>query len=186
MNKDSRNNLIFISVLLLLVVVKVLNSRSTYTHSERIFKSDKSKISKILISKGNDSIELIKNNAAWKISGNDTMIIKQNRIDNFFDKVLDVKKETLLSQKKEKWNVLSVDDSLGTHLSLYDKKENKLAHYVFGRSKIDFQRNNIRINDNPNVYITNQNVINDIFPRDSFWGEIPKPDSLNIDSLKTF
>ena len=41
MNKNLRNNLIFISVLLLLVILKLSNNKSNQTSSELIYKGEK-------------------------------------------------------------------------------------------------------------------------------------------------
>ena len=184
MNKNLRNNLILISILLLLIILKLSNDKSNRSSSEIIFKGNKNLITKIIITQKENSIELLNDGNGWIISGNDTLIVKQERIDNFFDNVLGCKKQTLLATNQDQWSVLSVDDSSGTEVSIYNENDDELAYYVFGRSKIDFQRNNLRIGKNPNVYLTNQNVINDIFPRDSFWGEKPKIVTSDSDSLK--
>ena len=59
MNKNLRNNLILVGILLLLVIIKVLNNRSSYTPSDKIFKGNKDIINKILLYRGDDSIELL-------------------------------------------------------------------------------------------------------------------------------
>ena len=185
MNKNLRNNLILVGILLLLVIIKVLNNRSSYTPSDKIFKGNKDIINKILLYQGEDTIKLFKENDNWKISGNDSLVIKENRIDEFFNKVLDTKKETLISENIKKWGVLSVDDSTGTHLTLYDQDDKKMGYYVFGRSSKDWKHNYVRIDQKPHVYLTNQNIINNLNPRESYWGEKPKPKSIEVDSLKS-
>lgn len=183
MSKNLKNNLILFSILLVLIIFKVIKDRSNYTVSDEIFEFKKDKIKKILLHKGIDAVELIKEKEKWKIAGNDTFVVRENRISDFFNKVLDTKKETLISDNKEKWSVLSVDDSTGTHLALYDQENNKLGYYVFGRSKKDWKHNYVRIDQEPHVYLTNQNIINNLNPRDSFWGEMPKP--IEVDSLES-
>ena len=46
MNKNLRNNIILVTILLLLIVIKVLNDRSNYTPSDKIFKGNKDLINK--------------------------------------------------------------------------------------------------------------------------------------------
>ena len=185
MNKNLRNNIILFSVLSLIIIIKVIKDRSSYTLSDEIFKSNKDKINKILLHKGENAIELLKENESWKIAGNDTLVIIESKISDFFDKVLDTKKETLVTENKEKWHILSVDDSTGTHLALYDKNDKKIGYYVFGRSNKDWKHNYVRIDQKPHVYLTNQNIINNLNPRESYWGEKPKPKSIEVDSLKS-
>ena len=183
MSKNSRKNVVLIVVLSLLIVIKVLNDRSNQTPSELIFKGDIEDVHKILLYKGNESVELVKENDQWVIYGNDSLMVRENRIDDFFNKVLNTKKETLVLDNKERWHVLSVDDSLGTHLELYNNNDKKVGYYVFGRSSKDWKHNYVRIGNKSNVYLTDQNIVNNLNPRATFWGEKPKPiesDSLQI------
>ena len=183
MSKNSRKNVVLIVVLSLLIVIKVLNDRSNQTPSELIFKGDIEDVHKILLYKGNESVELVKENDQWVIFGNDSLMVRENRIDDFFNKVLNTKKETLVLDNKERWHVLSVDDSLGTHLELYNNNDKKVGYYVFGRSSKDWKHNYVRIGNQSNVYLTDQNIVNNLNPRATFWGEKPKPiesDSLQI------
>tara|TARA_B100000131_G_scaffold106046_2_gene102890 strand:+ start:1021 stop:1602 length:582 start_codon:yes stop_codon:yes gene_type:complete len=183
MSKNSRKNVVLIVVLSLLIVIKVLNDRSNQTPSELIFKGDIEDVHKILLYKGNESVELVKENDQWVIFGNDSLMVRENRIDDFFNKVLNTKKETLVLDNKERWHVLSVDDSLGTHLELYNNNDKKVGYYVFGRSSKDWKHNYVRIGNKSNVYLTDQNIVNNLNPRATFWGEKPKPiesDSLQI------
>tara|TARA_B100001741_G_C16541275_1_gene594432 strand:+ start:1834 stop:2415 length:582 start_codon:yes stop_codon:yes gene_type:complete len=183
MSKNSRKNVVLIVVLSLLIVIKVLNDRSNQTPSELIFKGDIEDVHKILLYKGNESVELVKENDQWVIFGNDSLMVRENRIDDFFNKVLNTKKETLVLDNKERWHVLSVDDSLGTHLELYNNNDKKVGYYVFGRSSKDWKHNYVRIGNESNVYLTDQNIVNNLNPRATFWGEKPKPiesDSLQI------
>ena len=183
MSKNSRKNVVLIVVLSLLIVIKVLNDRSNQTPSEFIFKGDIEDVHKILLYKGNESVELVKENDQWVIYGNDSLMVRENRIDDFFNKVLNTKKETLVLDNKERWHVLSVDDSLGTHLELYNNNDKKVGYYVFGRSSKDWKHNYVRIGNKSNVYLTDQNIVNNLNPRATFWGEKPKPiesDSLQI------
>ena len=183
MSKNSRKNVVLIVVLSLLIVIKVLNDRSNQTPSELIFKGDIEDVHKILLYKGNESVELVKENDQWVIFGNDSLMVRENRIDDFFNKVLNTKKETLVLDNKERWHVLSVDDSLGTHLELYNNNDKKVGYYVFGRSSKDWKHNYVRIGNESNVYLTDQNIVNNLNPRATFWGEKPKlieSDSLQI------
>ena len=183
MSKNLRKNVVLIVVLSLLIVIKVLNDRSNQTPSELIFKGDIEDVHKILLYKGNESVELVKENDQWVIFGNDSLMVRENRIDDFFNKVLNTKKETLVLDNKERWHVLSVDDSLGTHLELYNNNDKKVGYYVFGRSSKDWKHNYVRIGNESNVYLTDQNIVNNLNPRATFWGEKPKPiesDSLQI------
>ena len=73
----------------------VQRSKDRYTTSiEGIFTEDPKKIEKILIHKGDDNIELVKDDDSWRIAGNDTLVIRENQVDDFFTQVLGAKRST--------------------------------------------------------------------------------------------
>ena len=182
MTKNLKISLILLCILIGIYFINNKNQNNLITKSSAIFLDDPKDILKILIQKGDDAIELIRVDTTWKISGNDTLIIKTRSLDNFFDKVLTVKKETIISENPNKYEKFSVSDSLGTHLALINLKNETSAYYVFGRSKSDYSRSYVRIGENPKVYLTNQNVIYMLSTNETYWGEkpkeeIPPPDS---------
>ena len=157
--------------------------------SEDIFSFEHNIINKLLIQNGSSAIEISKNSdSTWSISGNDTLTIKSQSIDNFFNKVLSLKKTTLISSNPNKYTKYSIDDSSGTHLAIINSDGESMGHYIFGRSKSDFSRNYVRVGHDPNVYLTNQNIIHLISTNETYWGEtikveLPQPslsDSLSI------
>tara|TARA_S200000501_G_scaffold228967_1_gene214750 strand:- start:13 stop:588 length:576 start_codon:yes stop_codon:yes gene_type:complete len=155
--------------------------------SEDIFSFEHNIINKLLIQNGSSAIEISKNSdSTWSISGNDTLTIKSQSIDNFFNKVLSLKKTTLISSNPNKYTKYSIDDSSGTHLAIINSDGESMGHYIFGRSKSDFSRNYVRVGHDPNVYLTNQNIIHLISTDEIYWGETIKvelPQSSLSDSL---
>ena len=172
------NNLkIALIILLIFVGIYFLNNFSQTkfeSPSEIIFNNEPKDIIKFLIQQGEEAIELSRVDTLWKISGNDTLEIKSRSIDNLFDKVLKVNRGTIISKNPEKYSKYSVDDSTGTHLAVINSKEETIGYYVFGRSKSDYSRSYIRIGDDPNVYLTDQNVTYMLSTLDTYWGEKPK------------
>jgi len=178
MNKSWRNALIVMGVL---IAAYFLNShfQNRYTtQSSEIYSGDPEDVYKVLIQSTGDAIELSKEADTWVISGNDTLVMRQNRIDNLLSSVLSVNRETMVSKNPENWSKFSVDDSTGTHLALIDASGNTMAYYVFGRSKSDWSHNYVRIEEDPAVYLTDTNVINHLSTKATFWGEVPKPPEL--------
>ena len=180
------------AVVILLLFIGILfisnNSQLKYeSSSENIFSAEHEMINKFLIQNGSDAIEIAKNSdSSWVISGNDTLIIKSQSIDNFFDKVLDLKKTTLISSNPNKYTKYSIDDSAGTHLAIINSEGESMGHYIFGRSKSDYSRNYVRIGHDPNVYLTDKNIIHLISTNETYWGEMPKvevPQASLSDSL---
>ena len=123
MNNSMKNLLIIFFVLGALYLFTNYSKNKNYTKNNLLFEGNKEIISKILIQKDINAIELLKGKTYWEISGNDSLIVKQNRIDDLFDKVLDVRVGTIVSKNPDKWMVYSVDDSLGTHLALINNND---------------------------------------------------------------
>ena len=173
----TKNLQIALTILAVLIGIFLLNKSSQSkldSTSESIFNNDAEDIFKFLIQKGEEAIELARVDTLWRISGNDTLEIKSRSMDNLFDKVLKVNRGTIISENPEKYGNYSVDDSTGTHLAVIDSKGETVGYYVFGRSKSDYSRSYIRIGDDPNVYLADQNVTYMLSTRETYWGEKPK------------
>ena len=186
----TRNFKILIIILFILTGIYFINTSSQnqlLSKSDNAIILDKNQIKKILIQQGSDALELAKKDTLWTISGNDTLIIKSKSIDDFFNQVLEVKKETIISENPEKYAIYSIDDSTGTHLALIDSLDKTIGYYIFGRSKSDYSRSYIRSKDDPKVYLADQNVMYMLSTRPTYWGEtaqkennqIPNTPSLN-------
>jgi len=111
-------------------------------------------------------------------------------MDNLFDKVLKVNKGTIISENPEKYGKYSVDDSTGTHLAVIDSKGETVGYYVFGRSKSDYSRSYIRIDNDPKVYLADQNVTYMLSTQETYWGqkpkvEVPPPPPIPTDTTST-
>ena len=173
----TKNLQIALVVLVLLIGLFFLNKNSQSkleSVSEVIFTDDAEDIFKFLIQKGEEAIELARVDTMWRISGNDTLEIKSQSMDNLFDKVLKVNRGTIISENPDKYGKYSVDDSTGTHLAVIDSKGETVGYYVFGRSKSDYSRSYVRVGSDPRVYLADQNVTFMLQTRPTYWGEKPK------------
>ena len=173
----TRNLQIALIVLAILIGIFFLNNNSQSkleSTSEAIFIDDVEDIFKFLIQTGEETIELSRIDTLWQISGNDTLEVKSQSINNLFDKVLKVNRGTIISENPEKYEKYSVDDSTGTHLAVIDSKGETVGYYVFGRSKSDYSRSYVRLGDDPKVYLADKNITYMLQTRPTYWGEKPK------------
>lgn len=182
----SKNMKYGLSVFVLLVAVyalTVLYQQNYTSNSMDLYQKDEGAVCRVVIKKGSEELEIIKVDTSWQITGHDSLIIKENSIENLFEKVLKTKKGTVLSINPEKYAKYSVDDSSGTHLILYDPFDDEIGHFIFGSSKSDYSRNNVRVKGDESVYQTDQNVVWIINTRPDYWGQKPKPpepDTTNV------
>ena len=176
------NNLKY-AVLVLIILIGIFFLNTNYqsqleSSSEAIFIDEPDNIFKFLIQQGEDAIELNRQDTIWNISGNDTLIVKSQSIDNLFNKVLKVNRGTIISENPNKYIKYSVDDSAGTHLALINSQDETVGYYIFGRSKSDYARSYVRVGDDPKVYLADQNVTYMLQTRPTYWGEKPKEEIL--------
>jgi len=173
----TKNLKLSLGICLLLIGVYLINSKNQQkfiTKSLNLIKIQPNEINRFIIQNKQNMIEISRQDTGWTISGNDSLIVKDRSIDNFLNKVLNVKKNTLVTTQKGKWDTYSIDDSSGTHLALIDKNGDTREYFVFGQSKTDYSRNYVRDDKSDNVYLTNESVIFYLRANDTYWGEKPK------------
>ena len=159
------------------------NVQQSYTVADSsIFSGDPEDIYRVLISEGDDSLELVRSDTTWRITQADSLLIKENQIKNLFDRLLAVKMEMLISKNETKWEKFGVDDSLGRHLQAFNNNNKKIIHYIFGNAGQDYQHNYIRNSNSSEVYRTNDNVYFLLNSSATYWGKSPqKPEELKTD-----
>ena len=169
-------------VLGLLIIMYLINTgvqRSYNANQSELFLSDQNNIQKIIISAEQDAIELIKTDTTWSISGNDTLQIKINLIKNLFSNLKKIKKEHLVTSKKDNWINYGVTQENGTHVALINEQGETEAYYVFGKSKTEYNRCYVRTDKNNEVYLLSKNILYQLRVNPTFWGEISQPLSTN-------
>ena len=159
------------------------NVQRSYTISDSsIYTGSPEDIHRVLITEGENSLELVRSDTTWRITQADTLLIKDNQIKNLFDRLLAVKIEMLISTNEHKWEKFGVDDSLGRHLKVFDDEDKQLIHYIFGNVGQDYQHNYIRDSNSSEIYRTNDNVYFLLNSSATYWGKSPpKPKELEPD-----
>ena len=97
----AKNLQIALIVLLVFIGLFLLNKSSLSKHkssTEAIFSNNPEDIFKFLIQSGEQAIELARVDTIWRISGNDTLEIKPQSMDNLFKKVLKVNKIKIIQK----------------------------------------------------------------------------------------
>jgi len=160
------------------------NVQRSYTAPDSsIFSGNPEDIHRVLITEGDNDLELVRSDTTWRITQADSLLIKENQIKNLFDRLLAVKMEPEpISRNETKWEKFGVDDSLGRHLQVFNDKDKKIIHYIFGNAGQDYQHNYIRDSNSPEVYRTNDNVYFLLNSSATYWGKSPpKPKGLETD-----
>ena len=194
MTKQAKVSLIALAGLVILYFINT-RMQDKYTAKDTdLFSNSREHITRIFIQKNDEELELVKVDTLWTITNHDSLDVKKNIINNFFDDIEGIEREeSPVSTNPKNWNKYSVDDSAGTHLTLYGLNDKELGRYVLGRSKTNWSQNAIRINDGSNVYLTSKNILHRLQTKPTYWGVKPKPpteeepkeDSLSIPGTPT-
>tara|TARA_B100000945_G_C20413442_1_gene613883 strand:+ start:600 stop:1136 length:537 start_codon:yes stop_codon:yes gene_type:complete len=169
-------NKLYISIGLLLVlvlfyIINVNQQKNYQSTSNQIFNFNKEQVNKFLIKSESTTIEIQKVDTSWVIANNDSLTLKENVLNTFFDKIFSLESETMMTKNTEKWSKYNIDDMRGTHLIFYNTNNDVLGIFVFGKSSSDFSRCYIRFNDKPEVFLVNQNIMYSLQIRPEYWGE---------------
>ena len=152
---------IYFGIFFILVVLFFINRNSQAdltVEGISIFNGKNEDVFRFLIVEGSDSLELNRQDSIWTIKDADSLIVKRTQIEKLFDRVLSVKKDVIISRNPENWSTFGVTDSLGRHLSFFDKSDNMIGSFIFGNEGQDYQHNYIRSLEEDDVFRTNDNV----------------------------
>ena len=174
----TRNMKILAIILGLIVILYFISQSGQKKHqaqSNDVFSIVMEEVYRFDVQKDSLYIALQRKDTTWQITGNDSLLIQANRINDVENKILTIKRESVVSKKPSKWKSFNVDDSLGTKITFYGFNDEVLGEAIFGRSKSDWQRSYVRLIGEDYVYMTNENVINSLQMRPTFWGKKPPP-----------
>ena len=152
-----------------------------------IFNFNHEKLSKIIIFKSSDGIEIESTDSTWNINGHDSLVVKQRSIDTLFDKILKVKRSKMsLSDNPGDLSIYSLDESQRTDVIFLDKDGDTLAKASFGISPSNYYSNYYKHPDQSIVYKTDSNILTFITTNPRYWGEKPTietPDSTKLPAI---
>ena len=175
MTKNMKISAAIFGVVVILYFISQSGQKKYQAQSNNVFSILMEEVYRFDVQKDSLYITLQRKDTTWQITGNDSLLIQTNRINDIENNVLTVKRESVVSKKPSKWQSFDVDDSLGTKITFYGFNDEVLGEAIFGRSKSDWQRSYVRLIGENNVYMTNENAINRLQTRPTFWGKKPPP-----------
>jgi hypothetical protein len=104
MGKNMKWLLIILGVLLVLFSINQLQQRNLSSSSDQVFDLKRDDVFQFQITQGDESVSLTFNGENWSIDGNDTLLVKENTINGFFNSVLQVKRTSLVSNNAKNWD----------------------------------------------------------------------------------
>ena len=175
MTKNMKISAAIFGVVVILYFISQSGQKKYQAQSNNVFSIVMEEVYRFDVQKDSLYIGLQRKDTTWQITGNDSLLIQENRINDVENSVLTIKRESVVSKKPIKWKSFNVDDSLGTKITFYGFSDEVLGEAIFGMSKSDWQRSYVRLIGEDKVYMTNENVINKLQTRPTFWGRKPPP-----------
>ena len=108
--------LIALPILIIVFLFNSMQQSKLGSNSDQIFDINREDIFSIDISKADENVSLFFDGQSWTIDGNDSLIVKENTLNSFFDNVLKVKRTSMVSKNKNNWDKFNVGDSSGNIL----------------------------------------------------------------------
>ena len=164
-----------LGVIVILYFISQSGQKKYQTQSNSVFSIVMDEVYRFKVEKDSIYIYLQRKDTTWQIMGHDSLIIQNNRINDIENNILTIKRESVVSNNPNKWNSFNVDDSLGTKITFHGFNDEVLGEAIFGRSKSDWQRSYVRLIGVDNIFMTNENAINRLQTRPTFWGKKPLP-----------
>jgi len=175
MTKNIKISAAIFGVVVIFYFISQSGQKKYQAKSNDVFSIVMEEVYRFKVEKDSLFIYLQRQDTTWQIMGHDSLLIQTNRINDIENNILSVKRESVVSNNQSKWSSFNVDDSLGTKVTFYSFNDEVIGEAIFGRSKSDWQRSYVRLIGEDNVYMTNENVINRLQTRPTFWGKKPPP-----------
>jgi len=176
-SKSWRNIGLVIAALVVVYLYTKLQEGRYTTTSDTVFDIQPNDVGRFVIREGGKHIELVRYDTLWVVASYEERKVRQWRLDSFFNTVLGVERESMISDNPDKWTTYGVDDSTGRQLQVYDLGGSLEADVVVGRSSANWQSSYVREADRDKVYLTTRNIANFLSADTTFWLEpLPEPE----------
>jgi len=176
-SKSWRNIGIVLVALVVIYLYTKLQEARYATPSDNVFDILADDVGRFVIQEGDQRIELVRYDTLWVAAAYEERKVRQWRLDSFFNTVLGVESESMISDNPDKWTTYGVDDSTGQHLLVYDLGGELASHVIVGRSSANWQSSYLREADQDKVYLTTKSIHHALSADTTYWLEpLPEPE----------
>jgi hypothetical protein len=185
-SKQWRTLGVVLAVLIVVYLITWVRDSKHTTSTDRVFDIDQEELSRFVIREGEQWVEVTRGDTAWVLTGHEDRKLRQWRIDSFFNTVLPVERESMISSNPDKWGEFGVD-STGRFLEIYDQKDRLAGNVVVGRSATTWQSSYIREAGDNEVYMTRGSIYHLLSADTTYWLEpLPQPEEEEAGSEESF
>ncbi|UCH63372.1 MAG: DUF4340 domain-containing protein [Fidelibacterota bacterium] len=181
-SKSWRNIGIVLAALVVIYLYTKLQEARYTTPSDSVFDIQADEVSRFVIQEGDQRLELVRYDTLWVVTDHQERKVRQWRLDGFFNTVLGVERESMISENPDKWTTYGVDDSTGRHLQVYDVGGALAADLVVGQSSANWQSSYVREEGQDKVYLTTRSIAHFLSTDTTYWLEpLPEPEESEED-----
>lgn len=152
-----------LAIVLIILIIAIIAIEKPFGLDEK-FAPEKEKlvefeiddINKIAVTKENDTIELIKTNNQWFVSGD--KFAKQDFVLQALNDLKEADINEVVSKNKEKHSNFTVDEEKGIKLSVWDNNENNILNLFIGKNASSPNTQYVRYADSDNVLLVDQDL----------------------------
>jgi len=176
-SKSWRNIGILLAILVVLWLLTRLQESRYTTSTDEVFDIQPDDVSRFVVREGDRQVELVRWDTLWVVTGFEQRKVKQWRLNSFFNTVLGVERESMISDNPDKWVTYGVDDSTGRRLQVYNLGGELAGDVLVGQSAANWQSSYLREAGRDEVYLTRKSIAHFLSADTSFWLEPPpKPE----------
>ncbi|MBN2789961.1 MAG: DUF4340 domain-containing protein [Candidatus Delongbacteria bacterium] len=158
--------IIFLVLAAFLIFVSLRNKKFEQT-SEPVFKVNQVNLTSFTLSKGDDSVTLLKDDSLWVFQEPDTGMVDQNKIKTLLENTLKIQRTGFITDKPEKYSQFNVDSN-AVKFELFVSGQ-KVEELLIGRSKSSWSTNYIKYPVDPKIYISQESILNRVQEKADFW-----------------
>lgn len=145
---------IFIILLGISYFIRGKSSQNNSNENKRIYTNFEAKdIDKVEIKQSNKTTVIEKRESVWKVNSANEFNADQQAVNSLIEQSLNLNKDVVASENKDKKENFDVDDEKGINVKLFKSGEEKANFYV-GKVGTDFDSTYIRLANEDTVYLS--------------------------------
>ena len=87
-----------LAVLILFYILNINQQKNYQSTTNQIFDFNQTQVNSFIIKSESSTIEIQRVDTSWAITNNDSLVLKENILNTFFDKIFTLESETIMTK----------------------------------------------------------------------------------------
>lgn len=164
MTPKTKNTLILLGILIILIIILVFwqnsfEAQQNKIEKETIITNDLENLQKIEINQADKTIILTKQDSDWLITSEENVLANKILIENLIEGLKKTKSGTIISSSQSKLADFNLTEDTATQLKLYNNQANLIIELLIGkRGGPAYDQTYIKKINSNNILITEENL----------------------------